>query len=213
MKTKLLFFLIALVTCICFALAMFCFLKSLILFSILIFLVAIFTACTFVGMICYRCFMRKKIMDPKIDLKRNYDRILLGEISKQERVLENTLDLRGYHRNAYTDILLAERYYSFLKQNGCIDLFVSNTDYYIKTNKINPIDYPLIHPVTLLEHGIPEFIYKYALLNPMIGLMYFFFRIGNPFHWTEGECHMDTRLEPLACFCEERRVCLIVHSK
>ncbi len=213
MKRKLVFFFIAFFVCVCIVISVICVLNSLIVLATLSLFFAVVVVFSLVCVTLYRKFMRNRIIDPKIDLKRNYERIMLGEMSKQETVTDNTLDLRGFHRNAYTDILLTERYYSFLKQNGCVDIFAFNSDYYLNSHRINQIDYPLLHPVTLLEHGISKYTYRFALLNPIFGLMYIFYRIFNKRNKMTVHPYSVDIFEPLVSFCKERNIKIVIHSK
>lgn len=121
------------------------------------------------GLIKYRAYMKTRIIDPKRHLKRNYDTLYLG-IQSREITDKNALDLRGYSRNFYVDTLLAQRYYSFLRLNGTIVIFAGKNDEYINSKKICVLDYPLIHPVTLMENGLKPS--KYILYNPLTGLVF-----------------------------------------
>ena len=98
-------------------LAVYCLLNSLYWAFALLMLLLSIIAISLIGLSLYRSFIGKRLIDPKSNFKRNYSRLLLGEINSSVSVDENTLDLRGYFRNAYTDILLTRRYYSFLSKD------------------------------------------------------------------------------------------------
>ena len=152
--------------------AVYCLVNSLYwAFTLLMLLVSII-ATSLIGLLLYRRFIGKRLIDPKSNFKRNYRRLLLGEINSSVSIDENTLDLRGYCRNAYTDILLAQRYYSFLSKDGCIKIYGCASSYYRDSKKISPIDYLLLHPVTLLENGISSKSRRYAQLNPIVGIIF-----------------------------------------
>ena len=152
--------------------AEYCLLNALYLaFGFLVLLVCVILI-AFGGLLLYRRFIRKKLIDPKVHLKRNYSMLLLGEISPSVHVDENTLDLRGYCRNAYTDMLLAQRYYSFLAKDGRIKIYRCGSNYYMNSKKIPLLDYLLLHPVTLMENGISLNTRKYIVFNPVVGVVF-----------------------------------------
>lgn len=122
-----------------------------------------------IGLVSYRTYMKPRIINPIKDLKRNYAKLYLG-IRGGEVADENTLDLRGYSRNFHVDSLLAERYYSFLSPEGTLIIFTGKDKRYAKNTRISPLDYPLLHPVTLMENGIKP--PKYLLYNPLIGFLF-----------------------------------------
>ena len=122
MKIKLIFLFALLLVLTVFLSAAYFLLNSLYLAFVIFALLLLAMASSLTGLLLYRRFIKKRLIDPKANFKRNYSKLLLGEINSSVSVDENTLDLRGYHRNAYTDVLLAERYYSFLSNNGYIEI-------------------------------------------------------------------------------------------
>lgn len=159
------------------------------------------TLLSVIGLINYRKFMSERVIDPKKNLKRNYKRIYLG-IMNGDIADENTLDLRGYHRNFYVDSLLVQRYYSFLAKDGTIIIFSGKDIHYVNDNKISMLDYPLLHPVTLMEHGIkPQ---KYLFYNPLIGLVFVFalLRCNRKKAISDPKVNMDD----IQDFCRQREV-------
>lgn len=154
-----------------------------------------------VGLAKYRAYMSSRIIDPKRHLKRNYTTIYLG-VQNGEKADENTLDLRGYTRNFYVDTLLVQRYYSFLGEAGTIKIFTGKNRSYVNHNLISPLDYPLLHPVTLLEHGIKP--HKYIMFNPIMGLLFIWASVfGNK---QKGHYSLKNRTAMILDFCKVRDV-------
>lgn len=154
-----------------------------------------------VGLVKYRSYMSTKLIDPKNNLKRNYSKIFIG-IKDKEVADENTLDLRGYYRNIYVDSLLIQRYYSFLGSNGTIVLFSGREKRYINDNWICPLDYPLLHPVTLMENHIKP--PKYLIYNPLIGLLFIWMTLFGSKR--EGLYSLDIKTTGIKEFCKLRNV-------
>lgn len=159
------------------------------------------------GLILYRRFMADRMIDPKNNLKRNYKRILLGSFNKEEKS-DDALDLRGYRRNFYVDSLLVQRYYSFLAPDGKIIIKTQKSNKYRDSTKICVLDYPLMHPVTLLEHGVKP--PKYILYNPFVGLLFLSVMISSKI------CVKKTTIEvedkELMDFCKQRGIHIIIES-
>jgi len=154
-----------------------------------------------VGLVKYRAYMKSRIIDPKRHLKRNYETIYLG-IQNKEITDKNALDLRGYSRNFYVDTLLVQRYYSFLKPNGTIIIFAGKNDEYINNNKICILDYPLIHPVTLMENGLKPS--KYIMYNPLTGLIFIWMTLfGSK---SKGSNALSEETATIKEFCKLRNV-------
>lgn len=103
----------------------------------------------------YRKYISNKIPDIFKDLNRNYDVLLLGDYSiVKEMVIKKgkVLDCSNYYRNFYTDNLIAKRYYSMLRKNGTIRIFVDvNNKKYFSSRKISPFDFGFLHQITLME--------------------------------------------------------------
>ena len=173
------------------------------LYILFVFIVLIYGVCivAIVGLIKYRIYMNSKIIDPKRHLKRNYERIYLG-IQGKEPADENTLDLRGYARNFYVDTLLVQRYYSFLRLNGTITVFAGKDKHYVNDNWICPLDYPLLHPVTLMENRIRPT--KFLMYNPLIGMLFLWMNMfGSKRH---GIYLLGEQPEAITNFCKDRNV-------
>lgn len=152
------------------------------------------------GLVQYRIYMSLRIIDPKMNLKRNYKYLYLG-IHDGRETEENILDLRGYSRNYYVDSLLVQRYYSFLDHDGVIKIFSGMNSKYIKEEKISILDYPLLHPVTLMEHGIrPQ---KYIMYNPMVGLRFIWALI---FHRKNKKEKLGSKIKSIEDFCTKRGI-------
>ena len=152
------------------------------------------------GLVQYRRYMFLRIIDPKMNLKRNYKYLYLGMQDGKETE-ENILDLRGYSRNYYVDSLLVQRYYSFLDHDGVIKIFSGMNSKYIKEEKISILDYPLLHPVTLMEHGIkPQ---KYIMYNPMIGLRFIWALIYRSKNKKEK---LGSKIKSIEDFCTSRGI-------
>lgn len=152
------------------------------------------------GLVQYRIYMSLRIIDPKMNLKRNYKYLYLG-IQDGKMIEDDVLDLRGYSRNYYVDSLLAQRYYSFLDYDGIIRIFSGMNSKYINEEKISILDYPLLHPVTLMEHGIkPQ---KYIMYNPIIGLRFIWALIHRSKNKKEK---LGNRIKIIEDFCTTRGI-------
>lgn len=92
---------------------------------------------------------------------RNYDNLVLGKASLRKLVNKHlgmsgeTLDLMAIGRNFFTDRLIFERYFSFLKPSGkaifCVDC---GDAAYLNNKHISRFDEIGLHEVTLWENGI-----------------------------------------------------------
>lgn len=129
-----------------------------------------------VGRKKYVSYCEKQIPDIFRNPERNYDEIVLGEypgkyISEEKK--SKCLYLNGYKRNFYTDILIMERYYSFLRKGGTI-IFVMdlNNKKYFTKNRISIFDDKYFHVVTLLEHGKNTDTMKYQLSEYYKGFLF-----------------------------------------
>ena len=127
--------------------------------------------------------------------------IYLG-VPNGEAADDNTLDLRGYSRNFYVDTLLVQRYYSFLDADGTIKVFTAKNKQYVNDKHISPLDYPLLHPVTLLEHGIEP--HKYYMFNPLVGLL--FVCVATFGSRQKDQCPMGSQTADILHFCKARGV-------
>lgn len=206
MKIKLVFAFAVFFILVVFGSAAYCFLNSLYWAFALVALLLLTIVISFIGLLLYRRFIGKRLVDPKSNFKRNYSRLLLGEINSSVSIDENTLDLRGYCRNAYTDILLAQRYYSFLAKNGCVEIYGCESNYYKYSKKISPVDYLLLHPVTLLENGISSSSRKYAQFNPFVGIVFLISIIKNTF--AKKDSSDKEIFDELMDFCIKRKLTL-----
>lgn len=80
---------------------------------------------------------------------------LMWEIYGLMQMKKIFLDITGVRRNLYTDILIIERYYSFLKPYGTVVVCINFKDkYYLTSRKVSVFDITALHEVTLWEHGI-----------------------------------------------------------
>lgn len=175
--------------------------KLYILFSLMIGLYGV-SLVSVAGLAKYRAYMNSRIIDPKRHLKRNYAMIYLG-VQNGEAAGENTLDLRGYSRNFYVDTLLVQRYYSFLAADGTIKVFAGKNKQYVDDKRISPLDYPLLHPVTLLEHGIKPC--KYFMFHPLAGLLFVYMIVFGSKR--KGQCSLDSsQMADILNFCNARGV-------
>lgn len=182
-------------------LEMFFYVKNLdILFSLMIGLYGVCIV-SVAGLVQYRAYMNSRIIDPKRHLKRNYAMIFLG-VQNEEAADDNTLDLRGYSRNYYVDTLLVKRYYSFLSADGTIKVFTGKNKQYVNDKRISPLDYPLLHPVTLLEHGIKPC--KYFMVNPFVGLLFVCMTTFRSKR--KGQCSLGSQTTDILNFCKARGV-------
>lgn len=118
----------------------------------------------------YRVYIGNKVPSLMGNMTRNYDEMILGdensEISKNEPTNKKCLNLTNYGRNLYTDVLIMERWYSFLKKGGtvCFSIDCGNKRY-LFDNNISLFDDEFMHQVTMLEHGKDVTSKKYKAIN------------------------------------------------
>lgn len=109
------------------------------------------------GIVIEKNYLNSRVPDLMYS-RRNYEKLLICDeqyVKKIDIDKDNTLILSNYNRNFYTDFKILQRYYSFLHTNGeCIFVFDFNRYSYFKNRKINSIDYPFLHVVTLYENNI-----------------------------------------------------------
>ena len=80
------------------------------------------------------------------NFKRDYEKLILGRITNiSMKKNKNYLNLQNYCRNFYTDILMIERYYSFLRKGGEIVLNIENDKSYLSNETISIFDASLLH--------------------------------------------------------------------
>lgn len=201
MKKKIVLSALIIITLLSFLLTICVAINRLFVILFLIFILYIVCVIGVVGLIQYRTYMSVRIIDPKKNLKRGYKHLYLG-IYDGTSVDSDTLDLRGYLRNFYVDTLLVQRYYSFLCENGDITIFAGKNTSYINHITISVLDYPLLHPVTLLEHGLkPK---KYLLYSPITGYIFLWGRFwGNR---NTRKCSLNDKAANIIRFCKSRNV-------
>lgn len=108
-----------------------------------------------ISYIKYEQYIKLVVPDIHTNLYRNYDVLILGNRKLDIEIKKNYLDLRNYKRNLYTDILILERYYGFLKDNGKIIFYICKNDCKnLYSKHISIFDYEFLHSVTLLEHDL-----------------------------------------------------------
>lgn len=172
------------------------------IYALFVIMMMLFAVCALSvwGLLQYREYMSVRIIDPKKNLTRNYKYIYLG-IQDGKTTDKSILDLRGYSRNFYVDSLLVQRYYSFLGRDGVIKIFSGMNSKYIEDEKISVLDYPLLHPVTLMEHGVkPQ---KYTMYNPLIGLKFICVLL---FHSGMKKEKLGSKTKALEDFCASRGI-------
>lgn len=127
------------------------------------------------SVIKYKYYLRTVIPDIHGNLKRNYDYMILGNRNIDIDVSKNSLDLRNYKRNIYTDILVMERFYSFLKKNAEIKFYIDRNDEKVFHEKrISKFDYEFLHRVTLMEHNISQVSFKYKIYKIIVAIKFLF---------------------------------------
>ena len=95
------------------------------------------------------------------NLKRDYEKLILGRItSKVYCKKTNVLNLQNYCRNFYTDVLIMERFYSFLRKESDVCFNIENDKYYLTDENISIFDAFLLHRVTVYKQNI--YFYKYV---------------------------------------------------
>ena len=104
--------------------------------------------------------------------------------------------------------LLVQRYYSFLAKDGEIIIKTQKSNEYRDSTRICILDYPLVHPVTLLEHGMkPQ---KYILYNPFVGLLFLYVVIRNKICVKKTDMEIEDK--ELIDFCKQRGINIIIES-
>ena len=122
----------------------------------------------------YRIHCDKIIPNMMTNLERNYDSIVLGELTNIQKfdIEEKTLILGNFYRNLYTDELVMQRFYSYLKRGGTVYFVIDRCKLSdIRSKRISPLDYVFLHDVTLLEHGIDRGGLKYKMLERKAALL------------------------------------------
>lgn len=114
-----------------------------------------------------------------INLNRNYEYIILGNINNENE--NNSLILKNYKRNLYTDILIMERFYSLLKPGGTCIFYIKNDKNYILCNKISPFDFCFLHPVTIYEHSKRIFTYVFQFKEIFSGIPFLLSKFTSSF--------------------------------
>ena len=135
------------------------------------------------GYIIYKKYLSTYVPDIMKNLTRNYDKIILGDkrlASKQGDLHGSVLDLTNYSRNLYTDILILERWYSFLRNNGTVYFNIDvGSHRCLFEDAISFFDDAFLHQVTLLEHGKDIFSNKYKIIQYQKGLYFLFIKRRN----------------------------------
>ena len=126
------------------------------------------------------------------NLNRNYDKLILGRKYIDENdAINNCLDLRNYGRNFYTDVLIMERYYSFLNKNGVVEFNIFNDYSYLNGNYISIFDATLLHRVTVYKHN--KYLYKYVFEYKELftGLIFMFKNFNHIFKQKPNSENLD----------------------
>lgn len=154
----------------------------------------------------YREYCRLKFPGTVGSKQRNFDCMLLGKYNK-EQMQNNTLDLSGYGRNFYTDCLIVERYYSFLRPNGVVKIMIDASDSrYLLREKISRFDITALHEVTLWEHGIDTHCRWYKVYLKVIGALFVLGTISVPMVRRSYRRLPIQQMNNIVEFCKEREL-------
>lgn len=186
--------------------------KSINELSIPIFIIDCMVILLFLGTVLEEKYLNSRIPN-LMNSRRNYDKLLICDkkyINKVNINSEDTLILTNYNRNFYTDIKILERFYSFLHTKGeCIFIFDFNRYSYFKNKKINSMDYPFLHPVTLYENNIYVDSILYKINRILNKYKILFYKIGIYKITNNKKVDIDqieTDIEKLNNFAKERNI-------
>ncbi len=155
------------------------------------------------GIFLYRKFINKMIVDPISNIERNYDRLVVGDISATQMSEDRSFRLLVYHSNLVTDIELIKRYHSFVKNGGQINLYICarNRKYFCSKN-LDSFSYPLLHKVTLYENQIGKKRYYIGFLKT--ALLFPLFQLFTTKRDVASFDEMNEQMKELIRFCTER---------
>lgn len=153
----------------------------------------------------YARYIKNKFPGTVSSTIRNYELIVIG--NRVGPSADGELNLTGYNRNLYTDYLILQRYYGFLKKNGKVRLEIDpQRGNYFFGKKINVLDYPALHEVTLWEHGIDVRSWTYPIFRQLVAacfdLICLLIRVKQ-----SGPVHMG-ELEDISSFCRKKELSL-----
>ena len=156
----------------------------------------------------YRKYLKKfpGTVDSKI---RNYDYMLLGTLGHPDSC-GVCLNLCGVNRNFYTDWLLVERYYSFLKKEGEIIVKASGGRGYFNSKKINRFDIPALHEVTLWENGIDCRGKQYNSILVGNQILFLIYVVLSFIKGKNVPSMQNKEFQEMVFFCKERHISLKV---
>lgn len=155
----------------------------------------------------YNNYCKEKFPGTVTSARRNYDFLDVGNIRFNANE-ENILDITGVRRNLYTDILIIERYYSFLKPYGTVVVCINFKDkYYLTSRKVSVFDITALHEVTLWEHGIDARGRDYKLYKLVGGAL---FLVAKYLRFTFASVGKDSiplkEMQQLKGFCKLRGI-------
>lgn len=186
--------------------------------NIILIILNIFIGLYILGTLVEHKFVKEKRVNILED-KRNYDEMIICDemykkhIDKSPNIYVRT----NFNSNFYTDFLILERYYSFVKEKGkIIFVFDGKNNKYFKSKKIDSLEYPFLHPVTLRENNIKLDSLKYKLIkhiNPMKILLY---KLKIHTIRSYKQCNqflLEEKIEKLYTFTSERNMRLKIILK
>ncbi len=151
------------------------------------------------------------------NLKRDYEQLILGRIASGIYDNDkNHLNLQNYCRNFYTDILIMERFYSFLRKDGKVVFNIENDKYYLTDENISIFDAFLLHRVTVYKKN--KYIYKYVYDYKEIftGILFLFKNIINVFKRKCDKVDLDLFLDKvnyIVGFAKVRQLSISLNMK
>ena len=150
--------------------------------------------------------------------KRNYEKMVIcDEMYVKDIDKNNTYMRTNFNRNFYTDFLVLQRYYSFLKEDGQVSfIFDCNNNQYFNKKNIDSIEWPFLHQVTLKENNINLDSLKYKLVRDINAYKIIFYKLGIYRMKNKKDCNIEIikkKIEQLYDFTKERNLKLNIKIK
>lgn len=165
---------------------------------------------SYLGYYLQKKYKRKMIINPKDDIERNFDRLVIGDATSIIETKDNALYLTSYNSNFITDCELIKRYYSFVKNGGYIDLYINRGNkFYFNCKSIDPFSYDLLHKVTLYENGINKLRFYRGLM--ICSITFPIIVLFRKKHLTNKYDDSELYFVSISDFCNKRMIKLQVY--
>ncbi len=155
----------------------------------------------------YRKYKSEKFPGTVSSAIRNYDNLVLGKESFLE-LPGLSLDLTAKYRNFFTDRLILERYFSFLKPGGKVVFYMDCKDpAYLKDRTIGRFDAFGLHEVTLWEHGIDARSKEFNRRERINSCLFLFAKYFRHSGMLRTVCELPSfEMEEIKKFCDTRNL-------